>query len=81
MLHVGVVSGPLAWSFVSLYWVGAAAVGAHSLAARILANIAVWGFLVYGMFFLVAYKDWSMGFCMSVLSAGESALFLGLSLQ
>lgn len=47
---------PLAWTFVALYWDGAIAVNAHSLAARILANIAIWGILVYGLFFLVAYK-------------------------
>jgi len=48
---------PLAWTFVALYWDGAIAVNAHhSLAARILANIAIWGILVYGLFFLVVYK-------------------------
>jgi hypothetical protein len=60
-IHIPVVSGPLAWNFVALYWVGAIAVNAHSLAARILANIAIWGILFYGLFFLVAYKvSWSL---------------------
>lgn len=54
-----------------LYTTGAAAVNAHSLPARILANIAVWGILVYGMFFLVAYKDYTIGFALTVLSACE----------
>ncbi len=31
-------------------------VNAESLAARILANIAIWGILVYGLFFLVTFK-------------------------
>lgn len=70
-IHIPVVSGPLAWNFVALYWCGAAAVNAHSLPARILANIAIWGILFYGAFFLVAYKDYTMGFALSVLSAGE----------
>lgn len=55
-IHIPAVSGPLAWTFVALYWNGAIAVNAHSLPARILANVAVWGILVYGLFFLVIYK-------------------------
>jgi hypothetical protein len=56
LIHIPAVSGPLAWTFVALYWNGAIAVNAHTLAARILAYIAIWGILVYGLFFLVAYK-------------------------
>ncbi|KAK7539630.1 uncharacterized protein J3D65DRAFT_619280 [Phyllosticta citribraziliensis] len=68
-IHIPVVSGPLAWNFVALYWVGAVAVHAHNLPARIVANIFVWGILVYGLFFLVAYKDYTIGFELSVLAA------------
>jgi len=68
-IHIPVVSGPLAWTFVALYWNGAIAVNAHSLGARIVANIFIWGILVYGMFFLVAYKDYTMGFALSILAA------------
>lgn len=55
-IHIPVVSGPLAWTFVALYWNGAIAVNSHHLAARILANVAIWGILVYGLFFLVIFK-------------------------
>jgi hypothetical protein len=68
-IHIPVVSGPLAWSFVALYWNGAIAVNAQDLAARILANIAIWGILVYGLFFLVIYKDYTIGFALSILTA------------
>lgn len=68
-IHIAVVSGPLAWNFVALYWVGAVATNAHNLPARIVANIFIWGILVYGGFFLVAYKDWTMGMELSVLAA------------
>jgi len=68
-VHIPAVSGPLAWTFVALYWNGAIAVNAHHLAARIVANVAIWGILVYGLFFLVAYKDYTMGFALSILSA------------
>ena len=56
---------------MALYWVGAVAVGAHNLPARIVANIFIWGILVYGGFFLVAYKDWTIGLELSVLAAGK----------
>jgi len=55
-IHIPVVSGPLAWTFVALYWNGAIMANAESLPARILANIAIWGILVYGLFFLVTFK-------------------------
>lgn len=71
LIHIATVSGPLAWNFVALYWVGAIAVGAHHLAARIVANVFIWGFLAYGSFFLVAFKDYTMGFELSILSFCE----------
>lgn len=55
-IHVPAVSGPLAWTFIALYWNGAIAVNAHTLPARIFANVAIWGILVYGAFFIVVYK-------------------------
>jgi hypothetical protein len=70
LIHIPVVSGPLAWNFVALYWCGAVAVHAErGLAARIVANIFIWGILVYGMFFLVVYKDYTMGFALSIMAA------------
>jgi len=68
-IHIPVVSGPLAWAFFALYWNGAIAVNAHNLAARIVANVAVWGILVYGLFFLVVFKDYTMGFSLSIITA------------
>lgn len=69
-IHAPVVSGPLAWTFVAIYWNGAIAVPAsESLVARIFANIFVWSILAYGLFFLVAYKDYTIGFWLSILAA------------
>lgn len=70
-VHIPVVSGPLAWTFVAILWDGAAMVGAHSLAARILANVVVWSIMVFGFLFLVAFKDYTIGFELSILSLGE----------
>jgi len=68
-VHFPVVSGPLAWNYMALFWCGAAVANATSLPARIIANIAIWSFLGYGLFFLLAYKDWTMGMNISVLMA------------
>ncbi len=75
-IHVPVVSGPLAFTYVAILWCGAAMVNAHTLAARILANIAIWGILVYGMFFLAAFKDYTIGFELSVLTACKQYLLI-----
>ncbi|EOO03138.1 putative atp synthase f0 protein [Phaeoacremonium minimum UCRPA7] len=69
-IHAPAVTGPLAWTFVAIYWNGAIMVPhPHTLVARIFANIFVWAILVYGAFFIVVYKDYTMGFFLSVLSA------------
>lgn len=73
-IHAPVVSGPLAWTFVAIYWNGAIMVpNEDSLVARIFANIFVWSILVYGLFFIAAYKDYTMGFWLSVLAASLGA--------
>lgn len=56
-IHLPAVSGPLAWTFVAIYWNGAIMVPHHhSLVARVFANIFVWSILAYGGFFIVAYR-------------------------
>ncbi|KAH7030907.1 uncharacterized protein B0I36DRAFT_362708 [Microdochium trichocladiopsis] len=69
-IHTPVVSGPLAWTFVAIYWNGAIMVHhPEGLVARIFGNIFIWSILAYGLFFIVYYKDYTMGFNLSVLSA------------
>ncbi|KAM0254540.1 hypothetical protein ACHAQJ_006702 [Trichoderma viride] len=69
-IHVPVASGPLAWTFVAIYWNGAIMVPhPHTLVARIFGNVFIWAILGYGAFFIVAYSDYTMGFALSVLSA------------
>lgn len=43
-------------------------VNARSLAARILANITIWGILGLGSFYVLIFKDYTMGFELAVLS-------------
>ncbi|KAF6833434.1 hypothetical protein CMUS01_06549 [Colletotrichum musicola] len=69
-IHWPVVSAPLAWTFVAIYWNGAIMVPhPHSLVARIFGNIFIWSILVYGGFFITIYKDYTIGFSLSVLAA------------
>lgn len=68
-IHIPVVTGPLAWNFVAVLSNGAAMVGAQSLAARILANVAIWSILFYGIFFMGAFKDYPIGFELAMLAA------------
>ena len=70
-VHVPIVSAPYAWNYVAILWDGAAAVNARNLPARILANIAIWGILVIGAFFILTFKDYTMGFCFAVLALCE----------
>jgi hypothetical protein len=71
LMHLSVLAGPLAFSFVALFWDGAAAVNAHKVFARIIANVFVWSWLVYGGFYLVIFKDWAVAGSLSVLTACE----------
>jgi hypothetical protein len=67
-VHIPIVSAPLAWTYVAILWDGAAMVNARSLPARILANIAIWGILGLGAFYVLIFKDYTMGFELAILS-------------
>ncbi|MCJ1306988.1 hypothetical protein MMC25_000632 [Agyrium rufum] len=67
-VHIPIVSMPLAWTFVALFWNGAISFNATGQVAYIFANIFVWSFLGWGLAFLFAFKDYTMGFAMTALS-------------
>lgn len=68
-IHWPAVSAPLAWTFVAIYWNGAMMVhNPTNLVARIFGNIFIWSILAYGGLFIFLYKDYTMGFSLSVLS-------------
>lgn len=69
-IHLPAVSLTLTWTFFAVMWNGAVMVHCHDLPCRILANIAIWGIAVYAGFFLVVFKDWSLGFATAFLTAG-----------
>lgn len=70
-VHVPVVSGPLTFTVFAILWNGAAMVNAGTAAARVLANTAIWGILLYALFFVVAFKDYAIGWGMTVLLLGS----------
>ncbi|RMZ83416.1 hypothetical protein DV737_g1662, partial [Chaetothyriales sp. CBS 132003] len=76
-VHIPIVSAPYAWNYVAILWDGAAMVNARSLPARILANLAIWGILVIGAFFILTFKDYSMGFELAILSLSLAIAQLG----
>ena len=73
LIHIPIVSAPLAWTYIAILWDGAAAVNARNLAARIVANIFIWGILAIGAFYVLVFKDYTMGFELAILSLGKSA--------
>ena len=66
-VHIPVVAAPLALTFVMLFWTGAAAIDAHNVVARTFAHLFVWAILSYGLFFTVAFKDYAMGYSLTLL--------------
>lgn len=70
LVHVPAAAMPLTWSFFLVLWNGSVMVGCHSLACRVLANIAIWGIAVFAGFFLVVFKDYHVGFATAFLAAG-----------
>ncbi|KAG6039461.1 hypothetical protein E4U41_002503 [Claviceps citrina] len=69
LVLAAVASVPLAWTFVALYLNGALMVHhPQSLVARNFGNVFVWSILAYGAFFIVAFKDYTMGYALSFLS-------------
>ena len=74
LIHIPIVSAPLAWTYIAILWDGAAAVNAQNLAARIVANLFIWGILAIGVFYLVIFKDYTIGFELAILSLGKTSL-------
>ncbi|KAF3930271.1 hypothetical protein ABW20_dc0107603 [Dactylellina cionopaga] len=69
-IHLPAVAMPLTWVEFAIFWNGAVMVHCSSLACRILANVAIWNFLVFAAFFLLVFKDYQVGFSTAFLLAG-----------
>jgi Fungal protein of unknown function (DUF1774) len=70
LVHLPVAAMPLTWTFFLVFWNGALMMHCHDLVCRILANVAIWGILVFAGFFLVFFKDYHVGFATAFLAAG-----------
>ncbi|PCG88637.1 Protein of unknown function DUF1774 [Penicillium occitanis (nom. inval.)] len=67
-VHWPAIAGPYAWSLTALFWNGAVAVHAHSLPARIVANIFIWVIFLIGFVHIFSAKDYIFGYSLSILT-------------
>lgn len=84
MIHIAVSALPITFTYFLLFWNGAAIFHCYSLACRIIANIAIWGIAAFAGFFLLAFKDYYVGFATAFLAAGlgvEQFYFKVIALQ
>jgi len=70
MIHIAVSALPITFTYFLLFWNGAVMLHCHSLACRIIANVAIWGIAAFAGFFLLAFKDYYVGFATAFLAAG-----------
>jgi len=70
LIHLPVAAMPLTFSFFMILWNGSVMVHCHGLVCRVLANVAVWGIAAFAGFFLLAFKDYYVGFATAFLAAG-----------
>lgn len=84
LIHAAALAVPYAWSFVALFWAGGAMLHTSGRGAAPFANVAVWGWLVFGAVHVLGQRDWVLGVCMSVLCAAlgvQQLAIRGLPLQ
>lgn len=67
-VHWPAIAGPYAWSLTALFWNGAVAVHAHTLPARIVANIFIWVIFLIGFVHIFSAKDYIFGYSLSILT-------------
>lgn len=67
LVHFSVTALPFSWLLYALFWNGAVVVGSNSLAARIVANVFIWDFLLVPGFNLVVFRDWAVGLSSSLI--------------
>ncbi|PGG96974.1 hypothetical protein AJ79_09381 [Helicocarpus griseus UAMH5409] len=67
-IHLPAVAGPYAWTFATLFWNGAVAVGGDNTAKRLVANIFIWVWFVFGQGHIVRKSDYAYGYSLSLLT-------------
>lgn len=75
-VHLAVVAGPWAWSFLGLFWnialVVSVAGDPNALPVRVLGNVAIWVVLVLGSGVVVNTTDYLLAYCLAWLSLCKS---------
>ncbi|KAK2773556.1 hypothetical protein FQN52_004535 [Onygenales sp. PD_12] len=67
-VHLPAVAGPYAWTLSTLLWNGAVAVGGDNLAKRIVANVFIWVWFVFGQSHIARRNDYAYGYSLSLLT-------------
>ncbi|KAK2861422.1 hypothetical protein FQN49_004216 [Arthroderma sp. PD_2] len=79
-IHLPVVAGPYAWSLITLFWNGAVAVGGNSTPLRLVANVFIWVYFVYGQAHIVLRNDHYFGYALSLLTFSLSLKQLAIKI-
>ncbi|KAF3480790.1 uncharacterized protein GIQ15_06137 [Arthroderma uncinatum] len=79
-IHFPVVAGPYAWSLLTFFWNGAVAVGSNSTPMRLVANIFIWVYFVYGQAHIVIRNDHYFGYALSLLTFSLSLKQLAIKI-
>lgn len=59
-IHLSVVSGPLAWTYIAVYWNVALLVPQHNVAGQVIGSLCIWSIMGFGLFLLITFKVQSL---------------------
>jgi len=68
LVSLSALSGPYAWTLMTLFWDGAVAVGSNDIGARLAANIFIWVIFVIGVGHIFLVRDYLGGYALSLLT-------------
>ncbi|PGH00194.1 hypothetical protein AJ80_09202 [Polytolypa hystricis UAMH7299] len=68
IVHLPAVAGPYAWTLTTLFWNGAVAVGGESTPKRLVANVLIWGYFLFGQGHIAKRNDPLYGYSLSLLT-------------
>ncbi|KAG2735414.1 hypothetical protein G9P44_001628 [Scheffersomyces stipitis] len=70
LIHLPTSAFPFSWLFYAIFWNGAVLFKSTGLAARIIANVIVWDFLLVPGFLVLVFGDWGIGISSSIITFG-----------
>lgn len=70
LIHLPTTALPLSWLVYAIFWNGAVLFNVHKFVGRIVSNVLIWDFLLFGLNFIWLYNDYAVGLSTSVLTFG-----------